>query len=343
MYLTTRSIIKQQIGQLYQPMRNMTGDALRWQTNHSGGDDPEHEEGSEDEDSEADESSHAIPGAGTPFPSVAQELSHRDRQNRRIDVSDILSSFDEEKTPGTFLQEVDSISPAISSSANDVVEDNLPATIYRLAMRDDYIYRVLQHLISSETRAVKYYQTQLSIAEAALQRCSTQSSSPIPVPQCAMRLRKIVHDIYEDRPVRHKRSSPRAHDAIDANLAECLARLVRKVVNERNSNYKNMSGLAPPQRACNIYTYLISDPPASASRVQGWMKDLFVVERFQEIPNSQWRATREKWESIKRDVERTPGGIDAQEYANKIEEMLRALNNLADPSEAAQVLRMPRA
>ena len=321
----------------------MTGEALRRLANSSGSVDPDDEEEAEDDGPEAGESSHAITGPNTPFPSVSQEQSQRDRQNRRIDLSDILSSFDEDTTPGRFLQEVDSISPAMTSSTNDLVEDNLPATIFRLAMRDDYIYRCLQRLVSSETRAIKYYQTQLSLAEAALQKCSTQSSSPIPVPQCATRLRKIVHDVYEDRPVRHRQSSPRTHDAIDANLAQCLVRLVRKVVNERNSNYRNTTGTAARQRARNIYAYLISDLPASASGMQGWMKDLFVVERFQEIPNSQWRATSDEWESIKRDIETTPGGIDASEYANRIGEMIRALNNLSDPSEAAQLLRMPRA
>ena len=340
---TDQSNIKQQIGQLYRSIQNMTGDALLSCANSSRSVAPEDEEESEDDDTEAGESSRAISSSNPPFPSASQEHSLRDRQNRRIDLSDILTSFDEDTTPERFLRKVDSIALTITSPTNDLVEDNLPATMFRLAMRDDYIYRALQRLVPSETRAIKYYQTQLSIAEETLQACSTRSSSPMPVPQCATKLRKIVHDLFEDRPVRHRQSSPRAHDAIDENLAECLVVLVRKVVNERHSHYRNMAGAPPRQRARNIYDYLISDLPASTSGLQGWRKDLFVVDRYGVIPNSQWSATREEWESIKRDVETTPGGVDATDYADRIGEMLRGLNNSSDPSENAQTWRMPRA
>ena len=266
------------------------------------------------------------------LPSVRAE----EQEARRTNLCDILSSFDEDETPMGFLEHVTRSSTTPASPDSFLVENELPATMFRLAMRDDHIYGVLYNLVPGDVRARKYYETQYARAAEVLE-------SPEPVREAVRRIRKIVHDMYEDRAKRREKFSNDPQDAIDAILAEILAKLVRMVVDDRDNAEDGTQ---------SMYVHLISNPRRGTQGMEGWMKDMFVLDRYQELwirnqarLNYRWPAIRQRWDSIRRRVEETTTSDydPAMLFAGKIEEIIQALNGRpSDPSVSAQRFRMPQ-
>ena len=231
----------------------------------------------------------------------------------------------------------------MTSHTNYLVEDDIYATLYRVAMRERQFNTTLQGLVSSELRATKYYETQWSRVEGALHNYS------ITVSGCATILRNVVDQVYQDRQVRLPQYPQGLRDRLGEILTDFLVRLVRRVVDERgNDYYQNMIGRPPappnePARERNIYAYLISDHPPPNPHMPERLTNLFVIGRFRDLDPSQWRHTRAQWDDIKTDIQGAAAvSNDEQEFTGKIQEMLLIINGTEDPSEFATLHRMPR-
>lgn len=237
-----------------------------------------------------------------------------DMETRTDTLCDILSSFELNTIPSEFKERyVDDPAPNLSPvSDSSLVLGSLPATIYRLACRDDAFYRCLQEIVPSDVRATAYYQTQNTRVQNILGRLSqyadTGPSAPdhdVDVPECARQLRHIVYSVCEDRNSR-KAIAPPSHSVL-SRLAELLTRLVVQVlawnrdIYERTSWDRNQPVNEHP-RERNLFIYLIGDPPLDPG-LPHWMTDLFVIDRLRAFPPSEWSHLLELFITIKDGIE----------------------------------------
>lgn len=235
-------------------------------------------------------------------------------ETRTDTLCDILSSFEANTIPSEFKERyVDDPAPDLSPvSDSSLVLGSLPATIYRLACRDDAFYRCLQEIVPSDVRATEYYQTQNARAQNALGRLSqyadtdpsTQDRS-MDVPGCARLLRHIVHSVCEDRNTRKAIAPPSL--LVLRRLAEVLARLVVQVVQwnrdiYERSSWDNSQPSNEHPRERNLFTYLIGDPPVDPE-LPHWMTDKFVIDRLRAFPPSEWSHLLELFITIKDGIE----------------------------------------
>ena len=328
------TLVRAQIAELYPRILDMSEASLRGLVNYS----TEHDSEGEDEDKSRTQN----PEAGDfVWPST---MNTRQDSARQYSLCDVLSSFDKFRTPEELQHDAVNQSQAIATRATDLVEGDLHATLYRVAMRHRQTHDTLQGLISLEARTQKYYETQWSRITGALEDPS------ISVPGCATILRNIVHQVYEDRRVR---ISPRDQDAsskLSELLAGFLTRMVRTVVDvgKKGGQSDRMEGSAAfsstqPAKGRDVYAYLISDRPEPDSHMPEKMTNLFVVGRFGDLDSSQWSHTRDEWSGIMADIRSDETAtVDEGEYADKIQEMLFIINGTDDPSEFARLHRMPR-
>ena len=266
---------------------------------------------------------------------------------RQNEMCDILTSFHETMLPEDFrVANVEGV-PTSFMFDQCLVPDNLYATLYRLGMRDRYIYRTLQKLVPGNTRATRYYRKQEFRASRALQSLDRFSRDGVldprtSIPECARTLREIVHEVYEDLQNRVARSS--VDQRAGEQCAASLVRLVEEVVNRRYRDfYEGYSNLprGMPRRNRSIYAYLISDRPTDR-RLDGWLRDLFVIER---LPQTPWIELYDRLDAIMHDI-REATSDDEPEAANYTGRITRLLNEYHlttnDPSSSASRPRMPR-
>lgn len=327
------STMRIRIAELYPLMLDISEASLRRLINYSISSD------SDDEDEYKGRARHAE-AEGLSWPSA--RTTRRD-QDHQYNLCDVLSSFDNSRTPEELHHEAFNRSRAITSQFNYVVKDDLHATLCRIAMREPHVISILQDLVSCEARATKYYEKQWSRVEGALKDTS------ITIPGCATILRNIVHQVYEDRPARLPQRDHGVRDKLGGMLADFLVRLVRRVVDEgQKGGYQNLTGrpAAPsnaPAKELNIYAYLIGDRPEPEPHMPERLTNLFVVGRFRDLDPSQWSGTRAQWADIMADIRSADViSVDEGEYADKIQEMLFIINGTDDPSEFATLHRMPR-
>lgn len=326
------STLRVRIAELYPHMLDTSEALLRRLINYSISID------SDDEDEDTGRAQYAEAG-NLAWPSAR---STRQDQDRQYNLCDVLSSFDRYRTPEELHHEAVDRSQAITSHANYLVEYDLYATLYRIAIRERQLDEILQDLVSREARATKYYETQWSRVEGAL------NDPSISVPGCATILRNIVHQVYEDRQARLPQRDQSVRENLGKMLADFLVRLVRRVVEEGNKgDHQNLAGRTAaisdtPARERNIYAYLISDRPEPDPHVPEKLTNLFVVGRFLDLDDKQWSRTRAQWDNIMVDIRSAETSVDEGEYADKIQEMLLYINGTEDPSEFTTLRRMPR-
>lgn len=266
---------------------------------------------------------------------------------RQDELCDIISSFLDNVLPEQFRERYVEDRPAVVNMAECLVENNLHASLYRLAMRDGHVYRSLQRLVPGNTRALRYYRKQEARAMRAMQmldeyarRGSLDPRSSIP--QCARTLRAIVHEIYEDL---QRRLAQRSVDRrAGEQSAACLVHVAEEVVQRRYRDFFDQYESLPPgmpYRNHSIYAFLISDPPREG-RMETWLKDLFVIDR---LPQTQWIQLYDRLDAISHDVrEATNAGEPAAvEYTDRITRLLDEYNQtIDDPSSSSTQPRMPR-
>lgn len=267
----------------------------------------------------------------------------RREQEQQYNICDVLSSFDRYRTPEELHHEAINRSPAMTSRTNYLVENDIYATLYRVAIRERYMGETLQDLVSSESRATKYYEMQRSRVDGVLTDFS------IAVPGRASVLRNIVHQVYEDRQIRFPQHSQAIQDRLGELLADFLVELVRSVLDERRGVEQAIWMANPaaqpnkPANERNIYAYLISDRPEPGPHMPEKLNNLFVVGRWRDLDApSQWSHTRARWDQIRADIwNPLTMSDDEKEYADKIQELLFWINGTVDPSEHATLHRMP--
>ena len=270
---------------------------------------------------------------------------------RQNELCDILTSFHDSMLPADFRTACVENAPEIVHFHDCLVENNLFATLYRLAMRDRHVYKALRRLVPGNTRAIKYYRKQESRAVNALgmldEYARVGNIDPrTAVPGCARTLREIVHEVYEDHQSRQGQSS------IDLRAGEqcaaSLIRLVEEVVNRRHRDFlENYNGGAAslrsmPPRNRSIYAFLISDPPTD-ERFAEWLRDLFVIERLPETP---WVELYDRLDTIMNEVRLHTDPDNepmAVMYTDRIARALAEYNQrFDDPSSSSGQHRMPR-
>lgn len=266
-------------------------------------------------------------------------------------LNDIFASFYNDMMPSEVHDDV--VNKVSHLSPNDIlVEGNLPATMYRLALRDDAFRKRLQQLVPREARAVKSYKTLYLRAQAALQRLNQYAEigpsaghslgtlGDLDVPHCARLLRSIVHQMYEDHDARSA-LAPLDNEA-GSQLAVILVELVAEVVRHYNKDIYNgdLWNRARPAnehpRERNLFAYLIGNPPYNA-RSPPWEMDNFVIDRLQGLRADELVDSYENLDDMKEYMEEmdTTGMPMSLLYAGRIDEMLRAYRATAhEPSSS---------
>jgi hypothetical protein len=242
-------------------------------------------------------------------------------------LNDIFASFYDDMIPSEVHDEV--VNKVSHLSPDDIlVEGNLPATIYRLALRDDAFRRRLQQRLN------QYAETGPSAGH------SLGTLGDLDVPHCARLLRSIVHQMYEDHDARSA-LAPLDNEA-GSQLAVILVELVAEVVRHYNKDIYNgnLWNRARPAnehpRERNLFAYLIGNPPYNA-RSPPWEIDNFVIDRLQGLRSDELVDSYENLDDIKEYMEEmdTTGMPMSLLYAGRIDEMLRAYRAMAhEPSSS---------
>lgn len=89
--------------------------------------------------------------------------------NTRIDnLCDILSSFDETRTPSEYKRDIVDNERPLMSFDDILVQGSISGTIYRLAIHDETLYRRLRQVVPGNVCARQYYNKQRQRALLAL-------------------------------------------------------------------------------------------------------------------------------------------------------------------------------
>ena len=276
------------------------------------------------------------------------EVLVADLDARKDTVCDILAGFNNRptKTPEELKDEfVEDV--LLLPSSEILVEGNLHATIYRLAMRDDGFYTRLQEIVPNDARAKRYYETLYIRAQEALERLTAYATNGPPsprhltVPECARVLRSLVNQMCQNKDARNAVAPLGA--VVASRLAVTLVRLIDRVLEFNQDIYANARwNRNPPAnehpRDRNLFAYLIGDPPTPWA--PDWKTDYFVVDRLRGFPLNEWEHLTERLDTIRWRIERmdTATFPMASRYAQQIDEML---GNSAATTQIDAMLRDP--
>lgn len=263
-------------------------------------------------------------------------------------VLDMLSVFDRNALPSEYGVEFPKKASASAFGTDPYVPENLAATIYGVATRDEKFFGRLRKVITRDICAKSYFSKQLGKAKelmAHLDRfAESDPSKPVGakdvnVPVCARGLRLIVHDIFENRYARTARE-PLGFEVI-SKAAETLINILYEVVCRRNID---ISGRIPrdgvaddDERANNLFKYLISNPPRFDSTFPIAMKDDFIIDRLRDFPAAEWCDHLERLTTIVDYIhEHAPMEERATAYAAKLKSMIREYTTEAfEPSSSS--------
>ena len=273
-----------------------------------------------------------------------------DLDERKDAVCDILAGFysSPTKTPEELEDEfVEDVS--LLPSSEILVEGNLQATIYRLAMRDNGFYKRLQEIVPNDARAKQYYETLYLRAQEAMERLTTYATNgprtprDLTIPECARVLRSLVHQMCQNKDARNAVAPLGA--VVASRLAVILVRLIDRVVDFNQDIYANArwNRIQPANehpRDRNLFAYLIGDPPSPW--VPDWKTDYFVIDRLRGFPVNEWEHLTERLDTIRWRIERldTASFPMASPYAHQIDEML---GNSTATTQIDAMLRDPTA
>lgn len=273
-----------------------------------------------------------------------EELDSSHQFNTRMDnLCDILSSFDEGRTPSEYKRDlVDNEQPLISFD-DILVQGSISATICRLAIYDEAFHWRLSQIVPRDVCARQYYIKQRQRAQLAVrwldhyarngpQTGPARDNIPeqwrdMDVPKCAGALRLLVHQMCEDRD-RRTRNAP-LDMGVESLLAETLTDLVQEVCFHNRDIYEGSSWNRVQEpteqdRERNLYAYLIGNPPLNPS-FPPWMRDYFVIDQLRAFPVSEQRHLFGCLTSIKENVHERDADVmpASRAYVVMIEDMLR--------------------
>ncbi|KAL8857053.1 MAG: hypothetical protein Q9178_006345 [Gyalolechia marmorata] len=290
--------------------------------------------------SDTDDATEAI---GSPTPS----------DSRTEQVRDMLSVFDTAALPEEYSPLNTSIA-AGNERRNLYVPDNLAATIYQLAVRDEKVFESLRRVITHDVCANSHFSKQRTRAREAFARLDSYiengpaeaaETDDHDIPWCARMLRIVVDQICK---VRDSRSSSGPLSApVKRRVAEILVEILQEVCNRNEDVYyrigwERVMVEGEPDRNRNLYAYLIDDPPRSSSSTPNWMKETFVIDRLRQMPADDWRHLIERLTSIVDQMrERMEDEEDPPLAYTKLERMIQDYTAEAFEPSSSSVQRRP--
>ncbi|KAL8952299.1 MAG: hypothetical protein Q9222_001788 [Ikaeria aurantiellina] len=268
-------------------------------------------------------------------------------------VRDMLSVFDLIALPEDYGRNFDS-SPTSDASNKLYVPSNLPATIYRLAVQDEGVFRKLRRVISHDICATASFSKSRAKAREAFAALDVfletgpsegQQRNTQDIPRCARVLRNIVHQICGARDVRT--SSGPLSASVVTKVAEILVEILQEVCNRNEDVYYRISWEREtsdnePARDRNLYSYLIGHPPRFSSSAPSWMRETFVIDRLRQLPTNEWRHLIERLTSILDQMREHLSEEDDPPLAyTKLERMIQEYTTEAFEPSSSSVQRRP--
>ncbi|KAL8768114.1 MAG: hypothetical protein Q9209_005577 [Squamulea sp. 1 TL-2023] len=272
---------------------------------------------------------------------------------RMEQVRDMLSVFDTVALPENYDPEGVSISN-MNERPSLYVPNNLTATIYRLAIRDEKVFRSLRKVITHDICANVHFSKQRVRAREAFERLDNYiengpsieiEESDQDIPTCGSMLRYVVNQICQIRDSRLSRGPLSA--TVKRRVAEILVEILQEVCNRNVDVYYRIHwersvANDEPDRNRNLYAYLIDDPPRFGSSTPNWMKETFVVDRLQQMPADEWRHLIERLTSIVDQMhEYMPEEDDPPVAYTKLERMIQDYTIEAFEPSSSSVQRRP--
>ena len=274
---------------------------------------------------------------------------------RKEIVRDMLSVFDRKALPSEYKLDFPERAPASTSvTAELYMPENLAATIYGIAIRDDSFFRRLSKVVTRDICAGAYFRKQWTRARELMAHLDRSAELGIlesvegrdsNVPTCARGLRRIVHQICENRDVRTARGPLRSQ--IISQAAEFLVDILYEVVCNRN---RDIFGRTSQEllgedygRDHNLFQYLIGSPPRLDSSAPVAMRDDFIIDRLRDFPATEWSHLLERLTTIIDSIhEHAAGQERAIAFAAKLEKMLREYTtDVFEPSSSSVQRRRP--
>ncbi|KAI4204609.1 MAG: hypothetical protein LQ348_001268 [Seirophora lacunosa] len=269
---------------------------------------------------------------------------------RADQVCDMLSVFDTGRLPDEFGRDFAPV-PSDEMPHNFYVPHSLAATIYRLAVRDESVFRRLRRVITHDVCANAHFSKLRARAREAFARLDSYvEDGPTPdnnqdIPRCARSLRSIVNEICQTRNIRT--SSGPLSTTVVMKVAEILVEILQEVCNRNEEAYYRIhwereASEEEPERNRNLYAYLIDDPPPFSASTPSWMKETFVIDRLRQMPANEWRHLIERLTTILDQIRDGTPAEDAPPVAyTKLDTMIQDYTAEAFEPSSSSVQRRP--
>ncbi|KAL8720392.1 MAG: hypothetical protein Q9225_002744 [Loekoesia sp. 1 TL-2023] len=269
---------------------------------------------------------------------------------RAEQVRDMLSVFDNARLPDEFGHDFTNVPPD-ETPQNFYVPNSLAATIYRLAVRDESVFRRLRRVITHDVCANAHFAKLRARARETFARLDSyvengpSESNDQDIPRTARMLRSIVDQICHIQNLRT--SSGPLSPTVVTKVAEILVEILQEVCNRNEDVYyridweRDVSG-DEPERNRNLYSYLIDDPPRFSASSANWMKETFVIDRLRQMPANEWRHLIERLTSILDQIrEFTPDEDQPPPAYTKLDRMIQEYTAEAFEPSSSSVQRRP--
>ncbi|KAL8942378.1 MAG: hypothetical protein Q9216_001698 [Gyalolechia sp. 2 TL-2023] len=269
---------------------------------------------------------------------------------RAEQVRDMLSVFDNARLPDEFGQDFTDIA-SYETPENFYVADNFAATIYRLATRDESVFKRLRRVITYDTCANAHFSKLRTRARDAFIKLDSyvengpSESNNQDVPKTARILRFLIDQIYQARNLRTSNSPLRP--TVVMKVAEILTEILQEVCNRNEDVYYRIDwdrGTRDDEheRNRNLYVYLIQDPPRFAPSAPFWMKETFVIDRLRQTPANEWMHLIERFTNIMDQIREFTSDEDHPPLAHrKLEKMIQDYTAEAFEPSSSSVQRRP--
>ena len=271
--------------------------------------------------------------------------------NARADqVRDMLSVFDDLRLPDEFGRYLADVPPDYTPE-NFYVPNNLIATIYRLAVRDESVFKRLRRVITHDVCANVHFSKLRARAREAFAGLDTyvengpSEGNHQDIPRTARTLRSLIDQICHARNVRT--STGTLSLTVVTKVAEILVEILQEVCNRNEDVYYRIHWDRgqrddEPEWNRNLYSYLIDDPPRFSASSESWMKDTFVVDRLRQMPAVEWRHLIERLTNILDQIREVTPDEDPPPLAyTNLEQMIQDYTAEAFEPSSSSVQRRP--
>ncbi|KAL9603384.1 MAG: hypothetical protein Q9219_001246 [cf. Caloplaca sp. 3 TL-2023] len=269
---------------------------------------------------------------------------------RAEQILDMLSVFDSARLPEEYGRGFTTVPPN-EIPQSSFVPGSLAATIYRLAVQDDSVFRRLRRVITHDICANAQFSKLRARAREAFAKLDNyiedgpSGINDWDIPMTAKTLRLIIDQISQSRDFRA--STGPLSPTVVMKVAEILTEILQEVCQRNEDVYYRIGwnrdvGNDEPERNRNLYAYLIEDPPRVSTSSPVWMSETFVVDRLRQMPANEWRHLIERLTSILDQIrEYMPDESHPPPAYVKLERMIREYTTEAFEPSSSSVQRRP--